>query len=179
VKIPFTAPPRVNDALLSLGQTEDVCFSPNNRRLAVVGFATNRIAVFDIDITSTSGGTGIALTGGVLLTSSALQMPHGLDFIDDDVVIVANRQADMATFALPAGDAALSTREVSPLQTWSTGASGASNSPGAVSIVRDVDGIREVLVCNTPYLCALSAKRTVEHHRAWTVLRSDPRKDAL
>jgi len=48
-KIQYTAPQSVTDAVSSLGRTEEVGFSPNNRRLAVAAFMRNRIVVFDID----------------------------------------------------------------------------------------------------------------------------------
>ena len=90
-KIQYTAPQSVTDAVGSLGRTEDVRFSPSNRRLAVAAFKRNRIVVFDIDIASSSGATRVALTGGVELSAPALQLPHGLDFIDDDTLIVTRK----------------------------------------------------------------------------------------
>jgi hypothetical protein len=53
LEIEYRASPRATDAIASLGRTEDVRFSPSNRRLAVAAFTRNRIAVFDIDIAST------------------------------------------------------------------------------------------------------------------------------
>jgi hypothetical protein len=47
--IEFTAPQSVNDVIASLGRTEDVCFSPSNRRLAVAAFIRHRVALFDIE----------------------------------------------------------------------------------------------------------------------------------
>src|SRR5262245_58078834 len=90
-QIEYAAPPSVTNILGLLGRTEDLRFSPNNRRLAVAGFTRNRISVFDIDITSSGNKTHVTLTGGVELVSRALQYPHGVDFIDDDTVITTNR----------------------------------------------------------------------------------------
>jgi hypothetical protein len=78
LEIEYTAPQSVTDALASLGRTEDVRFSPSNRRLAVASFHRNRIIVFDIDIASSSGATQVALTGGVELSSPALQWPSSM-----------------------------------------------------------------------------------------------------
>jgi hypothetical protein len=49
-QINYVAPQYVRDAVGSLGRTEDVRFSPNNRRLAVAGFLNNKITVFDVSI---------------------------------------------------------------------------------------------------------------------------------
>lgn len=54
-ELQYTAPPIVADAISSLGRTEDVRFSPSNRRLAVASFHRNRIFVFDIDLVSSPG----------------------------------------------------------------------------------------------------------------------------
>ena len=70
--IAYTAPQSVTDAVGSLGRTEDVRFSPSNRRLAVASFHRNRIVVLDIDIASSRGATQVALTGGVELSSPTL-----------------------------------------------------------------------------------------------------------
>jgi hypothetical protein len=112
-EIQYTAQQSVTDAVGSLGRTEDVRFSPSNRRLAVASYYRNRIVVFDIDIASSSGATQVALTGGVELSSPALQLPHGLDFIDDNTLIVTSRGSDgpgdgqaanVALFKLPNGE---------------------------------------------------------------------------
>src|ERR1700730_9358343 len=100
-KIQYTAEQSVLDAIDSLGRTEDVRFSPSNRRLAVASFNRNRIAVFDIEIASSLGATQIALPGGVVLSSPALQLPHGVDFIDENTLIVTSRASDVAIFKLP------------------------------------------------------------------------------
>src|SRR5205809_3753209 len=120
LEIQYTAPQSVTDAVGSLGRTEDVRFSPSNRRLAVASFIRNRIVVFDIDIASSLGATQVALTGGLELSSPALQWPHGLDFIDDDTLIVTNRGSDgpgdgpaanVALFKLPNGEEIVRTHE--------------------------------------------------------------------
>lgn len=96
-QLPYTAPQSVTDAVVSLGRTEDVRFSPSNRRLAVASFHRNRILLLDIDVADCSGTTHVALTGGVELSSPALQWPHGVDFIDDDTLIVTSRKCDHIT----------------------------------------------------------------------------------
>jgi hypothetical protein len=147
-EIALTAPPGVTALIASLGRTEDVRFSPDNRRLAIAGFALDRITVFDIDIATTPAGTRVALTGGVVLTSPALKRPHGLDFIDDATLIVANRTGDVAIFAVPTGGADPRSHDVMPIQTWPTGGASLLESPGSVAVASVYGNRREILICN-------------------------------
>jgi DNA-binding beta-propeller fold protein YncE len=140
--------PRVADAIAALGRTEDVRFSPNNRRLAVAAFTRNRVAVLDIDIAMSGVGARVALTGGVQLSSSALKYPHGLDFIDDDTVLVANRAGDVAIFKLPAGGVDARSCDVAPIQTWAAGGTSFLRAPGSVTVTRVGRDRREILICN-------------------------------
>src|SRR5438552_17777541 len=117
-EIQYTAQQSATDAVGSLGRTEDVRFSPSNRRLAVASFIRNRIVVFDIDIASSSGATQVALTGGVELPSPALRLRHGLEFIDDSTLIVTSRVSDVALFKLSSGEVVVWTHEVVPIVRW-------------------------------------------------------------
>ena len=148
LEIQYTAPQSVTDAVGSLGRTEDVRFSPSNRRLAVASFIRNRIVVFDIDIASSLGATQVALTGGLELSSPALQWPHGLDFIDDDTLIVTSRGSDVALFKLPPGEEIVRTHEVLPIARWPANGTTLLNAPGSVAVTRVKEDVGEVLICN-------------------------------
>ena len=124
----YTAPPSVADVIGALGRTEDVRFSPSDRRLAVAAFHRNRIAVFDIDVTSSRRIALVALTGGVQLSSPALQWPHGVDFIDDDTLIVTSRRSDVAI----CGD--MPSHEVLPAARWPADGTTLLNAPGSVAV---------------------------------------------
>jgi DNA-binding beta-propeller fold protein YncE len=158
LEIEYTAPQSVTDAVGSLGRTEDVRFSPSNRRLAVASFHRNRIVVFDIDIASSLGATQVALTGGVELSSPALQWPHGLDFIDDDTLIVTSRRSDVALFKLPSGDRDVHSHEVLPIARWPSDGTTLLNAPGSVVVTRVEEDVSEVLICN-------NSGHTVTRHR--------------
>src|SRR4030095_16764508 len=147
-EIQYTAQQSVTDAVGSLGRTEDVRFSPSNRRLAVASFIRNRIVVFDIDIASSAGATQVARTGAVELASSALQWPHGLDFIDDNTLIVTSRGSDVALFKLPPGEEIMRTYEVLPIARWPANGTTLLNTPGSVAVTRVKEDVGEVLICN-------------------------------
>src|SRR5262245_20213693 len=103
LEIKYTAPKHVSDiiAALALGRAEDVKFSPNNRRLAVVSYSKNRIVVFEVCIAASLSTKSIALTGACEFASEHLRLPHGVQFIDDEAIIVANRAGDITIFKLP------------------------------------------------------------------------------
>ena len=148
LEIEYTAPQSVTDAVGSLGRTEDVRFSPSNRRLAVASFHRNRIVVFDIDIASSLGAAQVALTGGVELSSPALQWPHGLDFIDDDTLIVTSRRSDVALFKVPSGERDVLSHEVLPIARWPSDGTTLLNAPGSVTVTHVEEDVCEVLICN-------------------------------
>ena len=50
IRVAYSAPKYVDDVIAMLGRTEDIRFSPDNKRLAVVGFSRNAIAIFDVEI---------------------------------------------------------------------------------------------------------------------------------
>lgn len=145
MRIDYTAPQHVRDVIAGLGRSEDVKFSPSNRRLAVAGYRTNKIAVFDVGIEASPDGTKIALTEAAEILSSHLKHPHGLDFIDDETIIVANRGGDVPIFKLPPGE--LSGRyELEPLEV--IGSANGLDAPGSISVTRKDRNLYEALICN-------------------------------
>jgi 6-phosphogluconolactonase (cycloisomerase 2 family) len=148
LELHHTAPQSVIDTLRSLGRTEDVRFSPGNRRLALASFHRNRIVVFDIDIAPSLGATQVALTGAVELSSPALQWPHGVDFIDDDTLLVTSRGRDLALFKLPSGERGVRSLEVLPIAQWPADRTTLLNAPGSVAVTRIEDDACEILICN-------------------------------
>jgi len=148
VQLEYSASPGVAEVIADLRRTEDICFSPDNRRLLIAGFARHQLTVFDIDITPSAGGTRIALTGGVQLSSPALRLPHGVAFVGDDTVIVSNRFNDVSLFKLPPGASPVRSVELEPLARWPAGDLTLWNSPGSVAVARVEPDACEVLICN-------------------------------
>ena len=142
------APPSVTDALNRLGRTEDVRFSPGNRRLAVASFHRNRVVVFDVDVAGSAGAPRVALTGGVELSSPALRWPHGVEFIDDETLVVTSRGRDVTLFTLPPGKTDVPSHEVTPIAQWPADRTSFLDAPGSVMVTRIADDACEVLICN-------------------------------
>jgi hypothetical protein len=151
-RIEYSAPQDVRDVIASIGRTEDVRFSPNNRRLAVAGFFKNKVAIFDISVTASGNSKHITLTSAYEISSSHLKLPHGLDFIDDEKIIVANRGGHPCIFDLSSDT--LGSTEMTPLAIIR---SDKIAIPGSVRVVKKRQGLYEALICN-------NAGNTVTRH---------------
>lgn len=162
MQIEYAAPQPVRDAIEALGRTEDLRLSPDNRRLAVAGFARDRIALLEIEFDASAAGVQVTLSGALELSSPALKEPHGLDFIDDETLIVANRAGDVAVFSLPAAEFGVRSLPVRPLQTWQAGELNLLRSPGSVAVLPGGGDRREVLVCNN-YIHTVTRHRLDPH----------------
>jgi hypothetical protein len=146
MRLTYTASDHVQNVIADLGRTEDVKFSPSNCRLAVACFGKNQIVIFNVCITGAPYERKISLTDATKIFSPYLRYPHGIDFIDEERIIVANREGDATIFELPRGEGGGSSHQLDPI-----GVLGADNfihSPGAVSVIRKDQEIYEVLLCN-------------------------------
>ena len=142
-QIDYVAPQHVRDVVASLGRTEDVRFSPSNRRLAVAEFWKNKITVFDVSTAVSQTSKNISLTGVAAISSTYLACPHGLDFIDDEKIIVANREGEACIFKLPLG--ATGRCELAPSALIR---SDYISIPGSVAVIGKKEGLYEALICN-------------------------------
>lgn len=156
MEIRYTAPDSVRDVIASLGRTEDVRFSPSNRRLALTAFRHHAVVVFDIDITCSAGRKEVALTRAAQFSSPALDYPHGVDFLDEETVVVASRGGDMPILKLPLDEAP--SGELSSAQVLRAGKLPLWNAPGSVSAYKTGEHSCETLVCN-------AGANTVTRHR--------------
>jgi hypothetical protein len=141
MQLEYKATNYVRDAIRNLGRTEDIRFSPNNRRLAVVSFLTNKITVFGIVIAARN----ITITDAIEISSSYLKEPHGIDFIDDDKIIVANRQGGATIFELPRSGVDRH-YDLEPLAIIPIDQN--LSSPGNITIIKKDKYFHEALICN-------------------------------
>jgi DNA-binding beta-propeller fold protein YncE len=147
-RIDFSAPEDVRTVLRDLGRTEDVKFSPDNRRLAVAGYKKNKLVVFDVAIEVTAAGTRVSIQDFIEITSPGLHAPHGLCFIDDQTLVVANRWGDVPILKLPPCGAEEKNVELIPVQTIGRDRVHLVDSPGSVTVSLFGQNRYELLVCN-------------------------------
>lgn len=147
-RIDFAASEDVRSVLRALGRTEDVKFSPDNRRLAVAGYKKNKLVVFDVAIEVSAAGKRVSLQDFIEITSPGLHAPHGLCFIDDQTLVVANRWGDAPILKLPPGGAEEKSVELIPWQTICRDQVHLLDSPGSVTGSQLGENLYELLVCN-------------------------------
>jgi hypothetical protein len=141
--IEFDAPDGVRKTLSRLGRTEDLRFSPGGGRLALVCYARDQIALAEVRIGASSAGLDVAVTRLDLLSAKGLREPHGVDFADEDTLVVGNRGGGIGVFRLQ--DEGV---ERTLVRLPGAGPSPLLDSPGSVA-VRPLGGGRgEVLACN-------------------------------
>ncbi len=144
----WTACDKATSVLAELGRTEDVMFSPSGRRLAVAGFRANRIAIFEIVIDTTANGDKVCLTDVVEIEAPTLDEPHGLCFLDEHTLVVANRHGDVEIFEAPAPGATMTRHHVSARQKFGGGSGRLIHTPGSVAAYPLDAHTVELLVCN-------------------------------
>lgn len=147
-QIEFKASDGVRAALSNLGRTEDVRFSPDNRLLAIAGFGRNRCLILRIDIEHGPTGPGIFIADHMELTSSGIGEVHGIDFVDDRTLAIANRNGLVAILKLPEGELAGRHCHVEPVRQIRGSPFCKLETPGSVAVKRETNGRLSLLVCN-------------------------------
>ncbi len=144
VSVAFAASDAVRAALAGIGRTEDVRFSPDNRRLAIAAFSSNAVYVFDVTASSMQVGLG----GVVALRSPTFRYPHGIDFLDNDTLAVASRGGVVDIVRIPLSPGERGTVACLPVRTIGWASLGHRiRSPGSVTVTR-AGRVAAILVCN-------------------------------
>ena len=165
-EIDLEGPEHVRKKLLALERTEDCRFSPDGRRLAIAGFARNSIAIFDVEITASEGTQKIVLSDYIELKSAELEYPHGVDFVDNSTLVVANRERLVSVFNLPTGQSGQEFQADPLVRVTRADRFNKLSSPGSVSVTQLSSDSYEVMVCNN------YTHRVTRH----TISRSTPQK---
>jgi hypothetical protein len=170
--IEVDAPADLRSVIAGMGRTEDVKFSPDNRRLAIAGFGRDTVFVVDVVIAEDGEDTvRLSVTGVVELSSSSLREPHGLCFIDRSTLVVANRAGEAPILKVPPPSPGCRAVHVVPVGTIRADHTDGLASPGSVAVVRIASGLHEVLVCNN-YADNVS-RHVVDTRNGYRVVRSE------
>ncbi|MEO6607550.1 MAG: hypothetical protein ABIN69_03675 [Aestuariivirga sp.] len=147
-KLELNAAGVVADALLRLGRTEDVNFSPDGKRLAIAGFLENRLLILKIKHSGSGKNRRITATDHLEISGPAFKAPHGLRWIDDQTLIVANRMGDLGIYNLPPRDPKSRSIVLEPIAQISKLDFDQLQMPASVSVFARAANEIEVLVCN-------------------------------
>ena len=134
VKLDFKPSKKVREALLLLGRTEDLKFSPDGKRLAISGYGTHKILILDIATKHGKNGTGLVANDYLEVTCSDLKLPHGICWIDDSMLAVANRGSLVCVLQLPQKKPAHRTIELTSYAVITRSDFPQLRAPGAVSV---------------------------------------------
>ena len=100
-QLTFKPSPVVAERFRALGRTEDVMFSPDQTRLAIAGFNENKVLVLGIEVVTDDGVLSVQSDACVELRCKDFSNPHGLAWLDDGTLIVANRGKDVIAVSVP------------------------------------------------------------------------------
>jgi DNA-binding beta-propeller fold protein YncE len=146
-RISFVPSEGVKTALANLGRTEDVQFSPDDRRLAIAGFNNSKILLLDIKVKTAKGKILIKCEDWLEITSPSFDYPHGLFWIDSSTLIIANRNADAPIIEIPSEKPDSRTIEIMPIETINRGRD-LLRSPGSVSVSKIGQDLYDAVICN-------------------------------
>jgi DNA-binding beta-propeller fold protein YncE len=138
---------------------EDVKFSASGRRIAVAGFYSHQVVLFEVELDISGGATRVALTDAVTLSSPSFRKPHGIAFIDEDTLVVANRAGGVPIVHLPEPGSVGDEAEASVLQTIAGDVQCQIKTPGSVHVMEGDGTSCEVLICTLEH----SADQVTRH----------------
>ena len=147
-QLTFRTSSPVAEAVTAIGRTEDVRFSPDNRLLAIAGFGKRVLLFLRVAIEKSAAGPVVTATDFLRLTSPGIGRVHGIDFIDDRTLAVANRDGDVTILKLPPGELGGRDCETEAVARISKGQDCELDTPGSVAVRKDWWGKISLLVCN-------------------------------
>ncbi|MEO6396855.1 MAG: hypothetical protein ABIP13_00150 [Tepidiformaceae bacterium] len=148
-RLEFHATSAVEAAISALGRSEDLRFSPGNGLLAIAGTKRARCLVLRINIEDGPAGPRVSAADFLTLGSPALRYPHGLDFIDDETLVFANRQGKfISVLKIPEGELGGRHYEVEAASKIRGSLFARVKTPGSVAARHESTGLVTLLVCN-------------------------------
>ncbi|MEL6736115.1 MAG: hypothetical protein AAFO98_09580 [Pseudomonadota bacterium] len=150
-QIPFTVSKRAEACFDSLDRTEDLRLSPSNNWLAIANYLLDCITLFSVRIVpaSTEHSSGFELVDYWQIASPSFNEVHGLDFLDDNTLVVGNRLSGIDIFKLPSKPPMGQTVHVEPSKTINKAAKDIDlQNPGSVCSFYQADGTRQILAAN-------------------------------
>lgn len=146
--ISFEASSHVKNMLNNIGRTEDLAFSPDNRKLAIAAYSENKVLMLDIEISASVGGSGIFISDCYEIISEDLNLPHGITWIDNKTLVVGNRYGQTIVLALPEVQAGQKQLRLAALQVLPAASDNKHHSNDCVATSPIGQDLYEVLVCS-------------------------------
>jgi len=144
----YQSTPQVQDVLAKMKRTEDLCFSPNRTQMAIAAFCSNRILVFQTRFEASAEIPRIYIDDYIEISSTTLRKPHGLAFIGEHTLVVANRAGAVNIFTLPEMGDDQKQFNLDPIRTIGDGRFCNLDSPGSIDAYHIGKGVYRLLICN-------------------------------
>lgn len=146
--VPYTATPEVESVIASMGRTEDMAFSPDYKWLVITGFKKNKLYFFSTNITQSNNRRSIDLQKFSIVRSKDIIEPHGIAFLDNEHILIANRAGVINIFKIPSALGNNAEMDLRPVARIKSDFRCRVKSPGSVAVVKTDFGNYRVLVAN-------------------------------
>lgn len=147
-QIPFEASEDVRAAIEAIGRTEDLRFSPDNSLLAIAGYFTNRCLILRTHVAQARNGPRITVDDFMTVSADTMNSLHGIDFVDNETLAVANREGIVSILRLPGGSPGGRHCHVEPVRDLRGSLLCRIRTPGSLAARPAAKGRVELLVCN-------------------------------
>lgn len=148
--IKYETTSKIQSVISKIGRTEDVKFSPDNKRFAITELYEKSIHLFSFEIDSIGCSPKIRITNYTLLKSKSFNHPHGLCFLDNNHIVVCNRKGGISIVKIPPADDKTQEHNVVPVSNISGKGLLFSKvkSPGSVDCYEISRNCYKIFVCN-------------------------------
>jgi DNA-binding beta-propeller fold protein YncE len=147
-----------------LGRTEDLAIDPSGRRIAIAAFELDTVGIVEFEVDRAEAVIRLGELRSVV--AAGLERPHGLVFVDDTTLLVANREAEVMILELDQQqDGAATARSRVVLDHRSLPP---VRSPGSLCAQWIGDDLLEVMVCNN-YVHDVT-RHVLDRSRDWAVV---------
>ncbi len=142
-ELELSGPADVLAALARVGRSEDLARSPDGHRWAIAGFGRSTVVIVHA---SRVDDAVVEVASLLEIRSEVFSYPHGIEFLDDEVVAVANRHGAVALLRVPSHAAGVRELEVDPMCVLGTAE--LVETPGSLDAVPLGGGLYDLLVAN-------------------------------
>jgi WD40 repeat protein len=161
--IPYVATPEVENVIASMGRTEDMAFSPDYKWLVITGFKKNTLYFFSTNITQNNNMRSIDIQKFSIIRSREILQPHGIAFLDNEHILIANRRGIVNIFKVPAELGNNAEIDLEPVARIKSDFRCRVKAPGSIAVVKTDFGSYRVLAANNYIHTVTSHKVDLVH----------------
>jgi len=148
LEISFETTSEILATLNAIGRTEDLAFSPDNSKLAIASYELNKVLIFDIEVNTLLLEPKVFLSNLCEINSSSITLPHGIAWINNETIIVANRVSNAVIIKLPNGKYYAQPKELDALQTLRHIKEELPHSTDCIDVSPLGKGLYEIFICS-------------------------------